>query len=592
MYLCSLRRHENTKNFFKDKGFVKKLEDILTDTAKMKEYLFEPRIMQCVGVLTGIEMPKTSVQRQYEKDEMVISSEEEDSSEDEDDSDDDVGPFKVKQEPLPKPISVTKRRPPVDRDATRQKLAEAMNMSLEDLDKTFAQLHKPKVKLEGGSASVAASTATDDLAEPAMVAAAAKLATDVAPASGAAAPPAKKSSKVPKPAAPGAVTAASVAAAGPDSGPAAGTSRSGKSPDAVTGSVAARNNEALEVESDDEPLPPLEIPEGDEDRKARSLDIKADAAAAYKAKRFRRAIALYDRCLELDGTNMVFELNKGAVHLEINRLDACIRDCEAAIALGTAQEADPKLIAKAHARIAKAHAGRENFDAAIKASKVALEIHRCKEHLEAKNLYLQLKAQKTEAEYRDPLKAQGAKARGNDFYKKGKYPEAVREYTDAIARDPDNAFLISRVYSNRAACYSKMGEVLRSVQDCDACIKADPNFVKGYLRKGNLLNKIEQYEDAILAFKKVLALDPHSFDGRRGLETAEKGRNIKSQTHADKAKEAMEDIKIQEIWESSRDLLQKMMDPEQADSYEVRKALDDPEIRKNLDILRRAGVLN
>ena len=46
---------------------------------------------------------------------------------------------------------------------------------------------------------------------------------------------------------------------------------------------------------------------------------------------------------------------------------------------------------------------------------------------------------------------------------------------------------LARNYTNRAACYIKLLALPEADKDCDMALKHDPNFVKGYIRKGAVL---------------------------------------------------------------------------------------------------------
>jgi stress-induced-phosphoprotein 1 len=238
--------------------------------------------------------------------------------------------------------------------------------------------------------------------------------------------------------------------------------------------------------------------------------------------------------------------------------ERCVECCDAAVVAGEAAGAEDSLLGKAHFRCGKALVELKRFDDAVKAFKRALERNRCAEYLKAKNDALkQHEKFLAEREY-DPLKAQSAKARGNDHYQKQEFPEAVREYERAIRHDPKNPQLVSRVSSNRSACYMKMGEMALAMRDAEAAIEADPTFVKAHLRKGRVLSATEQWGEAVKAYNQALKLDPHNYDARTGLEKAQKGVDLLNKTAAARAEEAMNKKEIREIWEDMRWLLKEM----------------------------------
>ena len=66
-------------------------------------------------------------------------------------------------------------------------------------------------------------------------------------------------------------------------------------------------------------------------------------------------------------------------------------------------------------------------------------------------------------------------------FKEQKYPEAVKHYSEALARGPPEVNPEAhKLFSNRAACYTKLGAWNDGLKDAEECIRLAPDFAKGY----------------------------------------------------------------------------------------------------------------
>jgi stress-induced-phosphoprotein 1 len=346
---------------------------------------------------------------------------------------------------------------------------------------------------------------------------------------------------------------------------------------------------APEPEPEPEPM--------DEDTKAAKAAKEAAAAekelgnAAYKKKSFDEAIAHYSKAVELDDTDISFLTNRAAVYLELKEWAKCIEDCDAAVQKGRELRADYKMVARAMTRKGTALEKSGDVNGAIEMYTKSLTEHRSEDTLtKLRKAEASLK-KSTEEAYLNPELAEEEKAKGNDAFKKQQYPEAVKCYSEALRRNPKD----HKIYSNRAACYMKLGAFMEALKDADTCIEIDPTFPKGYTRKGGVQYFMKEYDKAMETYQKGLEHDPDNDelkDGiKRCIDQINKGNRGELSEDEMKARQekAMSDPEIQGILQDPvmRQVLQDM----QADPKAAQEHMKNPMVMAKIQKLVNAGIL-
>lgn len=261
---------------------------------------------------------------------------------------------------------------------------------------------------------------------------------------------------------------------------------------------------------------------------------------AYKKRNFDDALKHYQAAIEHDPTDITFRNNNAAVYFEQKEYEKCIAECEKAIEVGRENRADFKLIAKSFARIGNAYRRMGDLKSAKAAFEKSMSEHRTPE---IKTILSELEKKIREEEIRayiDPAKAEEEKELGNEYFKKGEYSTAIKHYSEAIKRNPDDP----KLYSNRAACYTKLAAFDLGLKDCETCTTLDEKFIKGWVRKGKILQGMQQSSKALTAYQKALEIDPTNAEALEGY------RACTMAVHSNPKevwKKAMEDPEVQQI---------------------------------------------
>lgn len=125
-------------------------------------------------------------------------------------------------------------------------------------------------------------------------------------------------------------------------------------------------------------------------------------------------------------------------------------------------------------------------------------------------------------------RAEKKKEAGNACLKAKDYEGAIAAYTEGLAIDATWNVL----YSNRSQAQFSLERYKDALDDANACIKADPNFWKGYSRKAAALTMLKRHFDAASAWMDGLEANEKEPNLRQGLtkiaEDAERRKDWKT----------------------------------------------------------------
>ncbi|XP_026191572.1 STI1-like protein [Cyclospora cayetanensis] len=315
---------------------------------------------------------------------------------------------------------------------------------------------------------------------------------------------------------------------------------------------------------------------------------KKEGNALYKARKFEEALKAYDEAIALDPNELLYLNNKAAVYMELRDYDACIAECNKALERRYEVKADYEVVAKVYNRMAACYTRQKDYGKAIEMYEKSLCEANNRQTRAALADVKRLKDKADREAYIDPEKAEEHRQKGNDFFKNNDFPNAKKEYDEAILRNPKDA----KLYSNRAAALTKLFEYPSALKDCETAISLDPSFVKAWSRKGTLHFLLKEYAKAMEAFDRGLAVDPNSkecMDGKMQVVRKVQQQQQSGEVDEEQMRHAMADPEIQQILRDPQ--MSIVLQNAQENPALLKDYLQDPKIRDGINKLITAGIL-
>ena len=120
------------------------------------------------------------------------------------------------------------------------------------------------------------------------------------------------------------------------------------------------------------------------------------------------------------------------------------------------------------------------------------------------------------------------KARGNEAFGTGEYGQAILMYSLALdkaeelpADSPNSVFPRDIIYSNRAACFLKLGQHEKAEEDARKALEINPDNVKANFRQGLALHAMGQYRVAMPILAKAHKIEPKNKQIKQALQFCE-----------------------------------------------------------------------
>lgn len=310
----------------------------------------------------------------------------------------------------------------------------------------------------------------------------------------------------------------------------------------------------------------------------------------YKKKDFENAILHYNKAIELFPSDLTYHTNKAAVYFEMKEYEKCIEFCDAAEEITKEGYYDYAKLAKAFARKANALSKLKRYDESIEYYKKAMREHGDPSFKDALKAVEKQKKLEEELAYLDPTKAEEHREAGNKLFSENKYPEAIKEYDEGLRRDPNNV----KIYSNRAATYTKLMELPHALKDINKGLEIDPNFIKLWIRKGNIHFLMKEYHKALEAFDKGLKIEADNkelIEGKQKVMMAITMSASGGDGESDKERlaKAMADPEIQALLKDLR--VQQLLKEMQENPVAAQAKLKDQFYIEAINKLVAAGVV-
>lgn len=301
--------------------------------------------------------------------------------------------------------------------------------------------------------------------------------------------------------------------------------------------------------------------------KKQAEEIKLQGNSEFKLKNYKAALEFYQKAYNTYPKETTYHLNIAACYHELKEYDNVISECQKVLDNTT----DFQKKSKALGRMGFAYQEKQDLKSAIESFEASLLEFKDQRIKEALKNVEQLKKKQDAESYIDPVKAEEANNEANSFYKVHDFVKALKLYTEAVNRNPKCA----KYYSNRSACYIKLMSLQDALNDCEAALALDNNFLRAHQRYCNIQLLMKRYHKSLASYEKALKLFPEDAELKEGYykcvskinEGGDDEERLKQTMNDPEIQSLMVDPRVQQLLKDLRENQKAATDAIQKDQF-------------------------
>lgn len=113
------------------------------------------------------------------------------------------------------------------------------------------------------------------------------------------------------------------------------------------------------------------------------------------------------------------------------------------------------------------------------------------------------------------------KEEASGLFKEGKLDEAIAKFDACLEIDPLNLTYNSTILLNKSIALGKQNKHEDALRVLNLCIKLNPEYAKALVKRGEVKQALEDYEEAALDFGAAAQISPNEFGVQGKLQHAQ-----------------------------------------------------------------------